>query len=129
MRFLLDTHVLLWLLGEPERVPDDVRVQLADRRHEIFVSAISALEVATKSRLGRLDSLGLLEGWAGRTADIGAVELSVRADHAVHAGSMPWDHADPFDRVLVSQALIDGLTLVTVDRMMVDLPAPRIVSW
>lgn len=129
MRVLLDTHVLLWLIGQPERVPDDVRAQLADRRNQVLVSAISALEIATKTRLGRLHPLGLVEGWSAQLAGIGADELPVRADHALHAGSMSWDHRDPFDRVLVSQALIDGLTFVTVDRVMVDLPAPRIVSW
>jgi PIN domain nuclease of toxin-antitoxin system len=127
--FLLDTHVLLWLIGQPERVPGELRARLADRRHDVVVSAISALEIATKTRLGRLDPLGLVETWSARLTDIGAEELPVRADHALNAGSMQWDHRDPFDRVLVSQALIEGLTLVTVDRVIADLPAPRIVTW
>lgn len=129
VRFLVDTHVLLWLVGQPERVPDDVRDQLADPVNELHVSAISALEVATKTRLGRLDPVGLVEGWAARLSDIGAVELAVRSEHALHAGSMTWEHRDPFDRVLVAQATIDNLSLVTVDRALTGLPAPKIVTW
>jgi PIN domain nuclease of toxin-antitoxin system len=129
VRFLVDTHVLLWLVGRPGKVPPDVRDRLADPANELYVSAISALEVATKTRLGRLDPVGLVEGWTGRLSDIGAIELSVTGDQAVHAGSMPWKHRDPFDRVLVSQAMIEGLSLVTVDRALTDLPAPRIVTW
>lgn len=129
MRFLLDTHVLLWLVGQPDKVPYDVREQLADPANDLYVSAISALEVATKTRLGRLDPIGLLEGWSGRLSDIGAVELAVAGDHALHAGSMPWKHRDPFDRILVAQATIEALSLVTVDRVLTELPAPRIVTW
>lgn len=129
MRCLLDTHVLLWLVGQPDKVPYDVREQLADPANDLYVSAISALEVATKTRLGRLDPIGLLEGWSGRLSDIGAVELAVAGDHALHAGSMPWKHRDPFDRILVAQATIEALSLVTVDRVLTELPAPRIVTW
>ncbi len=129
MRYLLDTHVLLWLVGQPSRMPARIQASLADPANELHVSAISALEVATKTRLGRLDPVGLVENWDGRVGDIGATELDVRSDHLILAGSMPWSHRDPFDRVLVAQATIEAMTLVTVDRALTDLPAPRVLSW
>ncbi len=129
MSYLLDTHVLLWLVGQPARVPAHVQALLADPAHDLQVSAISALEVATKTRLGRLDPVGLVENWRGRVSEIGATELHVRSDHLILAGSMPWSHRDPFDRVLVAQATIEAMTLVTVDRALAGLPAPRMLSW
>jgi PIN domain nuclease of toxin-antitoxin system len=129
VRFLLDTHVLLWLIGDPDRLPDAVRATLADPENELHVSAISAFEVATKTRSGRLDPRGLLEGWSARVADIGAEELPLRSNHALHAGSMRWHHRDPFDRVLVAQASIEAMTLVTVDRALATLPVPSVLTW
>lgn len=127
--FLLDTHVALWLIGQPDRVPLLVREQLAEPNEPLLVSAISALEVATKVRNGRLHLPGITEGWLRRIEDIGATELVVTTEHALLAGSMPWPHRDPFDRTLVSQAIIEGAILVTVDSQIVQLPAPRVLTW
>lgn len=129
MRYLLDTHVLLWLLGQSERVPETIRVELGDPSNELLVSSISALEVATKERLGKLAPSGLTDAWANRVADIGARELAVAGDHAIRAGVMRWDNRDPFDRILVAQATIEAMTLVTVDDQMRDLPAPAVMTW
>ena len=129
MRYLLDTHVLLWLLGDPERVPERVRDDLADPRHELWVSAVSALEIATKQRLGKLQAEGLVAAWPDRIADIGAMELAVTGRHATAAGSMRWQHRDPFDRILVAQATLEVMTLVTVDAALIDLPSPPILTW
>lgn len=129
MNFLLDTHVLLWAVAAPERIPDDVRDLLTDTRHGLAVSAVSAWEVATKVRLGKLNAASLVRTWDRRISGIGASVLPITAEHALFAGDMPWEHRDPFDRMLVAQATLEDLTLVTVDRAMVGLPAPRIVSW
>jgi len=130
MRFLLDTHVLLWLLGDPALVPSGVRDRLADRSNELLVSAVSAIEVATKARLGRLDAARpLVDAWSGRLSEIGAFELPVTAQHGLVAGSMTWEHRDPFDRLLVAQAFVENLTLVTTDRAIVGLPGLRTVDW
>lgn len=129
VKFLLDTHVALWLIGEPDRVPTAIRDQLADPANDLLVSAISALEVATKERLGKLPRSGLVESWANRVADIGARELPMTSGHALLAGAMPWAHRDPFDRVLVAQATLEALTLVTVDRAIAGLPVPPILQW
>lgn len=129
MTFLLDTHVALWLIGQPDRVPSSIRDELADPTRPLLVSAISALEVATKVRTGKLRLPGVIESWHHRVGDIGAAELVVTSEHALLAGSMPWPHRDPFDRTLVSQAIIEGATFVTVDREIVQLPAPRVLTW
>ena len=84
---------------------------------------------ATKVRNGRLHLPGVVESWHHRVGDIGATELAVTAEHALLAGSMAWHHSDPFDRTLVSQAIIEGATFVTVDREIVGLPAPRVLTW
>lgn len=127
--YLLDTHVLLWLLGQPERVPRDVRDQLANRESRLVVSSVSAMEVATKTRLGKLKDLGLVPAWLRRVAEIGAEPLALTTEHALAAGGMAWAHRDPFDRMLVAQAVLEGATLVSVDRAFTDLPAPRLLSW
>jgi len=129
MRFLLDTHVLLWLLGSPDRVPAGVLDHLADPAHELRASSISALEIATKERLGKLRPSGLVEAWSARLSDIGAAEVPVSGAHAALAGSMRWAHRDPFDRVLVAQATIEAMVFVTVDNALRDLPAPAILTW
>ncbi len=127
--FLLDTHVLLWILTAPDRIDGAVRAQLEDRANVLLVSAVSALEIATKIRVGKLFAQGLVESWDERVAGIGAEQLAVSSAHARLAGSMPWAHRDPFDRLLVAQATLEVASLVTVDDSMRGLPAPRIVSW
>ncbi len=129
MRFLLDTHVLLWLLADPGRVPAPVRDTLADRSHELVVSAISAFEISTKQRLGKLEAGDLMMTLPARLDKIGASALGVSLPHAMLAGSMSWSHRDPFDRMLVAQATLDDLILVTADPALTNLPAPRILSW
>lgn len=126
--YLVDTHVLLWLLGSPERLPQQAHDLLADPRNQLLVSAASALEVATETRLGKLEPLGLVESWQRRLGDIDAVEVPVTGAHAVLAGSMPWAHRDPFDRILVAQAIEESAVLVTHDRVLLDLPAPRMLE-
>ena len=128
-KYLLDTHVLLWLLSDPQRVAASVREQLADRANALLVSSASALEVATKVRVGKLNDSGLTATFASRLSAIGATVLPIGVDHALLAGLMPWAHRDPFDRLLVAQATIENATLVTVDRAMRKLPSPRILSW
>lgn len=117
MRFLLDTHVFLWLLGTPELVPDALRNDLASPDNELLVSAVSAMEVATKVRLGKLDAARhLVATWSARVQDLRARELPVSTEHALLAGALEWPHRDPFDRLLVAQGLVENVTLVTSDK-------------
>ena len=124
MNLLLDTHVLLWAAGVPERLPDDVRALLEDQDAKLFFSAASLWEVAIKSGLGRADfrvdprvlRRGLLEN--------GYVELAVTGAHAVAVDLLPPIHKDPFDRLLIAQAGVEGLTLVTADQVVARYPGP-----
>ncbi|MGI9155525.1 MAG: type II toxin-antitoxin system VapC family toxin [Marmoricola sp.] len=130
MSYLLDTHVLLWVLSRSERLPDNVRTELADPANRLVVSAVSAFEIATKNRLGKLPGVGaLLFAWTERLSDLGAEELAVRGPHAVLAGSMSWTHRDPFDRMLVAQSVIEDLVLVTSDAAIQRGPTSRLLGF
>ena len=129
VKHLVDTHVLLWLLSAPERIPEPILVPLADRSNALLVSAASALEISTKVRLGKLDAAELSTTLPGRLVGIGADVLPITLEHAMLAGSLSWAHRDPFDRLLVAQATIEDATLVTVDAALVGLPVPRILTW
>ncbi|NTW42154.1 MAG: type II toxin-antitoxin system VapC family toxin [Cellulomonadaceae bacterium] len=115
--YLLDTHVVLWLLAEPETVDPTTRAALADPVNSLVVSAASAMEVATKTRLGKLPAqyAALVQAWGQRVRDLRATELPISAQHAILAGSLTWEHRDPFDRLLAAQAIIENVTLVTRD--------------
>jgi PIN domain nuclease of toxin-antitoxin system len=126
---LVDTHVLLWLLAAPHRIPEPIRRTLASRSNHLLVSSVSGLEIATKTRLGKLDASGLVSSLPRRLQGLDADVLPVSLEHALLAGSMPWSHRDPFDRLLVAQATAEDLTLVTVDATMIALPVPRVLSW
>ncbi|SDU99174.1 PIN domain nuclease, a component of toxin-antitoxin system (PIN domain) [Microlunatus sagamiharensis] len=128
-RYLLDTHVLLWLLGAPDRVRDDIRAELADRTNDLVVSAATAIEISTKVRLGKLDAPTLPATLTRRIGDLGATPLPITIEHGLLAGTLRWEHRDPFDRLLVAQATLEELVLVTVDRAILGLPALRTLSW
>jgi PIN domain nuclease of toxin-antitoxin system len=112
---LLDTHALLWLVSAPEKVSDAAREVLGDPNTEVIVSAASAWEIAIKTRLGRLDGEPLLTAWADIIADMTATDLAIDAGDAIMAGRLPWEHKDPFDRMLVAQAARRNLTIATSD--------------
>lgn len=118
--FLLDTHVFLWLLSEPERIASEVVDDLADPEHTLLVSAASAMEIATKTRLGKLDGEPVVTAWRRTVEGIGARELGISGEHAVLAGTLRWAHRDPFDRLLVAQAILEPATLVTGDAAIID---------
>jgi PIN domain nuclease of toxin-antitoxin system len=127
--YLLDTHVLLWLALEPDLVPAAVRNDLADRTARRYVSAVSAMEIATKTRIGKLpEGRAFVDSWPERLDDLAADELPLTARHALVAGAFDLDHRDPFDRVLAAQALIENVDLVTCDPAMRKFPGVR-VRW
>jgi PIN domain nuclease of toxin-antitoxin system len=112
---LLDTNALLWLVSAPEKISDSARQLLGDPDTEVVVSAASAWEIAIKTRLGRLDGDPLLSAWSDIIADMTATDLAIDAGDAILAGRLPWEHKDPFDRMLVAQAARRNLTLATSD--------------
>ncbi|ASQ87059.1 type II toxin-antitoxin system VapC family toxin [Mycobacterium intracellulare] len=115
MNVLLDTHTLLWLVSRPSNLDSDALTVLSDPDTSVWVTAASAWEIAIKTRLGRLDGEALLSAWADIIADMSAAELPIESSDAILAGRLPWDHRDPFDRVIVAQALRRNLTIATRD--------------
>lgn len=116
MRLLLDTHALLWWFTDDERLSKAARRAMADPRHEVWVSAASAWEIATKQRLGKLDQLPQASArYAELVAADGFIHLDVNHLHCLRAGTYEVPHRDPFDRMLAAQSEIEGLRLVTCD--------------
>ncbi|MCV7125788.1 type II toxin-antitoxin system VapC family toxin [Mycobacterium lacus] len=115
MAVLLDTNALLWLVSAPEKVSTAAREVLSESTNQLMVSAASAWEIAIKTRLGRLDGEPLLSAWSDVIADMTATNLAIDAGDAILAGRLPWEHKDPFDRVLVAQAARRNLTIATSD--------------
>ena len=128
MTLLLDTHVLIWALAAPHRLPATVRARVADRRESLAVSAASALEIATKHRLGRLpEATALVHSFDAQVFRLGADVIAIEARHAITAGSLEWKHRDPFDRMLAAQAMSEGLELVSADAVFAGLPGLAVV--
>jgi prevent-host-death family protein len=118
VRLLLDTHTLLWWAAGDTKLPRRVRAAIMDERHAVIVSAASAWEIATKHRLGKLAAPGpLVGGLLDYLAEQEFLELGVSIRHAQHAGGLPGDHRDPFDRMLAAQAQLEGLAIVSNDEV------------
>ena len=116
MRILLDSHCWLWSLAQPDRLAEDALASMRDGRNEVFLSAASVWEIAIKISLGKLTIFGPLTSFVPtRLAQQGLTSLPVTDRHAAHVTSLPHLHRDPFDRLLVAQAQIEGLALMTVD--------------
>lgn len=116
MRLLLDTHALLWWWTDDARLSAAARSAIADEANEVYVSAASAWEVATKHRLGKLTEVPqAAPRFAELVAADGFASLPIAQHHALKAGAYPHEHRDPFDRMLAAQSAIEGMTLVTCD--------------
>lgn len=119
MRLLLDTHVFLWWLIDSPRLSDPARQAIAIETNEVLVSAATAWEIATKHRLGRLpDVEPVALDIAGTIASQNFEQLTITVADAARAGALPGPHRDPFDRMLVAQALSGNLALVSIDSVM-----------
>ena len=115
MRLLLDTHILLWALGDPAKLPTAARKVIIDPANEVLFSAASIWEIAIKSVLGRTDFVASPDEIARAATESGFDELPVRAQHAALTARLPRHHRDPFDRLLVAQAMTEPARLLTVD--------------
>ena len=124
MKLLLDTHLLLWAAGEPKRLPKGIRTLLEDRDNELQFSAASLWEVVIKSGLGRKDFRVEARLLRRGLLDNGYSELPIVSDHVVAIESLPPIRKDPFDRVLVAQATVEGITLLTNDPVVAQYPGP-----
>jgi PIN domain nuclease of toxin-antitoxin system len=119
MRLLLDTHTLIWWLTEDFSLPRSARRLIGSRNSQVLVSAVSALEIATKVRLGRLEvATDLARDFSGYLAQERFESLSISTEHGIRAGSLPGTHKDPFDRMLVAQAQIESLVIVSKDEQL-----------
>lgn len=128
MRLLLDTHGWLWMRAEPERLADSSRRLLRDPANELFLSAASAWELAIKFATGKLRLPQPPAVFiAQRLAEDRVVALPILHAHALRAGELPPHHRDPFDRLLIAQAQIEGLTVLTADREFAKYDVP--IHW
>jgi PIN domain nuclease of toxin-antitoxin system len=116
MKFLLDTHAFLWRAVDSPKLSPSATQAIQDPENEVLLSAASAWELATKHRLGKLPlGAAVVARYTRTAAELRLVELPIRAEHALLAGTFESIHRDPFDRMLAAQAVIEGATLVTLD--------------
>lgn len=109
MRLLLDTHVLLWWLDDPTLIVESAREAIAEPNNDVFVSSVSVWEVVLKRSLGKLNAPHNLPNVIAAN---GFRVLPVTIDHALATESLPWHHRDPFDRMLVAQAIAEGMSFL-----------------
>jgi len=122
VKLLLDTHLLLWAAGEPSPLPRTARSLLDDPDNELLFSVASLWEVSIKRALGRKDFAVDPRLLRRGLLDNGYSELAIISDHVVAIDGLPTIHKDPFDRVLVAQAMIEGVTLLTTDFLLGRYP-------
>ena len=124
MKLLLDTHLLIWAADGIERIPVGARELMADPDNDLFFSAASLWEIAIKRRLNRpdfqVDARMLRRG----LIDNGYRELPILSEHAIAIDVLPPIHKDPFDRLLIAQAMVEGITLLTNDVIVAQYHAP-----
>lgn len=116
MRLLLDTHAFLWAAGDPDQLRVSARAAIEDSTNDVLVSAAVAWEISIKVALGKLTVPADPAVWLpARVRSLGFQPLDISAAHALAVGGLPDIHRDPFDRIMIAQAQVEGLTLVTRD--------------
>lgn len=119
MRVLLDTHALLWAASRFDLLSNRARRLIQSQRNEIFVSAASAWEIATKYRLGKLPGArALVDDFVPAIESAGYLSLPITIEHALRAGRLTANHKDPFDRMLAAQAIHENLALISNDEQL-----------
>ena len=121
---LLDTQLLLWAAGQPERLPVGARTAIDDARNQLMFSTASLWEVAIKSGLGRADFRADARLLRRGLLDNGYDELAITSEHAVAIANLPPIHNDPFDRLLIAQSSVEGILLLTADPIVAQYPGP-----
>ena len=124
MKLLLDTQLLLWAAGQPEKLSSRARRQINDPDNELLFSAASLWEITIKSSLGREDFRAEPRVLRRGLLDNGYGELPITSEHAVNVDALPPLHKDPFDRLLLAQALVEGITLLTADAQLARYRGP-----
>jgi PIN domain nuclease of toxin-antitoxin system len=124
MKLLLDTHLLLWAAGAPDQLSATARTMIEEPENELFFSAANLWEIAIKQGLGRTDFHVDARVLRRCLLDNGYNELAITSEHAVAIDALPPIHSDPFDRILVAQAMVEGITLLTTDELVAKYPGP-----
>lgn len=124
MKLLLDTHLLLWAAGQPDRLSADARGLIESAQNELFFSAANLWEIVIKRGLGRADFKVDARLLRRGLLDNGYSELPIASEHVVAIEGLPSIHKDPFDRVLLAQAQVEGITLLTADPALAEYPGP-----
>lgn len=124
MKILLDTHCWLWWISSPEKMSPNACRQIADKNHAIYLSVASAWEIAIKYSLGKLPlPEPPWEFVPKRLARDAITPLAIEARHALRVAELPRHHRDPFDRLIVAQAIQEGIAIMTVDRQLAPYDA------
>lgn len=116
MQALLDTHTLVWWLDGEGRLSERAGAAIADEDTRVFVSAVSAWELAIKAKIGKFKSRELAHHLDRQIAEEGFIELPISIEHALRAGALEGSHKDPFDRMLIAQAQAERLTIISADK-------------
>lgn len=125
---LLDTHAFVWAVGAPTRLSETARAQIEAPENRLFVSSATAWELAIKYRWSKFPEAEVLVAqYTSSVDELGADELPIDATHALRAGGLRWSHRDPFDRMLVAQAMIENMSLVSRDRAIGELAGLSVV--
>jgi PIN domain nuclease of toxin-antitoxin system len=124
MKLLLDTHLLLWAAADSDKLSKPARSLISDPENELFFSAASLWEIAIKKGLGRDDFKVNARVLRRALLDNGYDEILIGSDHTVAVEDLPPIHKDPFDRILVCQATVEGITLLTADSLVSQYPGP-----
>lgn len=128
MRLLLDTHAFLWWITDDPRLSEKGREIMGDGKNQLFLSAASGWEIAIKAKLGKLKVSDNLEHFIPEQVALNAIEnLPIVLSHVLHVYTLPDYHRDPFDRLLISQAQLEGLSILTVDSQISQYPVK--VLW
>ena len=122
MKLLLDTHILLWAAGELEQLSNQAKALMEDPQNQLYFSAASLWEISIKNKLGRADFKVDLAVLRRNLLDNGYEEIAITSNHTLGLDALPNIHKDPFDRILIAQTAVEGITLMTADSVVAGYP-------
>ncbi|MDO9150586.1 MAG: type II toxin-antitoxin system VapC family toxin [Methylotenera sp.] len=122
MKLLLDTHIILLAAGEPEQLSNKAKSLIEDPENQLYFSAASLWEISIKNKLGREDFKVDIAVLRRNLLDNGYLEIAINSAHAIGVDTLPNIHKDPFDRMLVAQTAVEGITLMTADSVVAEYP-------
>jgi PIN domain nuclease of toxin-antitoxin system len=128
INYLIDTHILLWWIFNDPQLNTHCRDIITNPDHQILVSSASAWEIATKHRIGKLpEAAPIVADYPGILQQLNFIDLPITSHHAIHAGSIAIDHRDPFDRMIMAQADLENLPIITYDSAFKQLTHLQII--